>query len=83
MIIHGTFTTINVQQNLLYPHSRVEQSVEDVGENVDEHQEEADEEDGTHDDREIVLLQAVDDDDAHALPVEDILDEDGTGQKRC
>ena len=69
------------QRGLLYPDAGVEEAVEDVGEDVDEHQQKADEKDGAHDDGEVILLQAVDNNDAHALPIEDIFDEDGTRQQ--
>lgn len=65
----------------MHTHARVEEGVEDVGEEVDEDEEDADEEDGPHDDGEVVFVQPVDDDDAHAFPVEDVLDKDGTGQQ--
>lgn len=60
----------------------VEQCVEDVGKDVDEDEEDADEEDCTHDDGEVVFFEGVDDDDAHSLPVEDVFDEDGAGEER-
>ena len=56
MTINDYLMTINDNSaSLTHPHPRVEQAVGDVGEDVDDDEDEGDEQQGAHDDGEVVF----------------------------
>ena len=64
--------------DLLNTDAGVEETVKDIGDDVDDYQQHTDKEDRTHDNGKVIFVKAVYNDNTHTLPVEDILYKNST-----